>query len=67
MRKHLVPAAIAAALTAKARRQPEVGIPLYLPAFGDRFDAIPQDEDTDDLEVDASGITVGGDEDDDAY
>lgn len=65
MRKYLVPAAIAAALAAKAQRPLEIGIPLYLPAFGDRFEAVPQDEDAEDLEIDASGITVGGDEDDD--
>ena len=67
MRKHLSPATIAAARAAKARRPLETGIPLYLPAFDDRFVAAPEAEDADEGEVDASGITVGGDEGDDFY
>lgn len=67
MRKHLSPAVIAAARAARARRPLETGIPLYLPAFDDRFVAAPEAEDADDDEVDASGITIGGDEDDDFY
>lgn len=67
MRKQPVPAAIAAALAAKARRPTEAAIPLYLPAYGDCFEALPDavDEDDEDLAVDASGITIGGDLDDD--
>jgi hypothetical protein len=65
VRKHFSPAAIAAARAAKARRPPETGIPLYLPAFDDRFVAAPEAEDADEGEVDASGITIGGDEDGD--
>ncbi len=67
MRKNLSPAVIAAARAARARRLQETGIPLYLPAVDDRFVAAPEAQDPDDVEVDASGITVGGDEDDDFY
>lgn len=67
MRKYLSPAVIAAALAAKARRPPETGIPLHLPTFDDRFGAVSEIEDADDAEVDASGITVGADADDDFY
>jgi hypothetical protein len=67
VRKYLSPAVIAAARAARARRPPETGIPLYLPAFDDRFGTAPVAQADDDAEVDASGITVGGDEDDDFY
>lgn len=62
MRKQLVPAAIAAALTAKAQREAEATVPLYLPAYGDCFEALPEVVDEDEP-VDASGITIGGDDD----
>lgn len=66
MRKHLIPAAIAAALAARARDPLRAGVPLYLPAFDDRFGGAPADEaDAQDLVVDALGITIGDDEDDD--
>ena len=67
MRKYPLPAAIAAAQAAKARRPRETGLPLYLPAYEERSSFIPFEPalaDDDDTEVDASGITVGGDEDD---
>ena len=67
MRKQLIPPAIAAALAARAHVPLEAGIPLYLPAFGDRLGEMPAAEEAEDLVVDASGITVGGDEDDDLY
>ena len=67
MRKYPSPAVIAAARAAKARRPLEAGIPLYLPAFNDRFGAAPEAEDAGDDEVDASGITVGGDDEDDDF
>jgi hypothetical protein len=64
VRKHLIPAAIAAAHAARMRRPAEAGLPLYLPAYEDRFGGAPLAEETDeDVEVDASGITIGGDED----
>lgn len=68
MRKYPLPAAIAAAHAAKARRPLETGLPLYLPAYDERPGFIPFEPvhmDDDEAEVDASGITVGGDEDDD--
>ena len=45
----------------------EVCLPLYAPAFGEPgLDAAPFGEaDADDLVVDASGITIGGDDEDD--
>ena len=68
MRKHLIPAAVAAVHAARARRALEAGVPLYLPAYDDRLGfvpAVPDRIDEDDIDVDASGVTVGGDEDDD--
>ncbi len=68
MRKYPLPAAIAAAHAAKARRPLETGLPLYLPAYDERPSFIPFERapsDDDEADVDASGITVGGDEDDD--
>lgn len=67
MRKYPLPAAIAAVHAAKARRHRETSVPLYLPAYEERsgfipFEPLPADDD--DAEVDASGITIGGDEDD---
>lgn len=65
MRKHPLPAAIAAAALAReARRQAGAAIPLYLPAFDRRFETMPEGGDADEQEVDASGVTVGGEEDD---
>ena len=47
----------------------EVGAPLYLPAFETRILQADAIEDEDDLDrgVEAGGITIGGDEDDDFY
>lgn len=45
----------------------EVCIPLYLPALDDREQSAPREIDLEDLVVDASGITIGGDEDDDVF
>jgi len=49
----------------------EVGAPLYLPAFQNQIlDAEARREDGDndlDWGVEAGGITIGGDEDDDFY
>ncbi|MHB1102375.1 MAG: hypothetical protein ACYC0C_06270 [Devosia sp.] len=69
MRKHLVPAAIVAALAARTRRPLWAGVPLYLPAFDDRFGGAPAADEADaqDLVVDASGITIGEDENDDFH
>jgi hypothetical protein len=65
VRKHLIPAAIAAALAARARVPLEAGVPLYLPAHDDRLGELPAAEDDEDQVVDASGITIGDDEDED--
>lgn len=45
----------------------EVCLPLYAPAFGEPslYSAPRRDADTDDRVVDASGITIGGDDDED--
>lgn len=67
MRRQLIPTAIAAALAAKARAPLEGAIPLYLSAFGDRFTETPEADEAEDHVVDASGITIGGDENDDFY
>ena len=49
----------------------EVGAPLYLPAFENQIleaDARREDEDDDlDWGVEAGGLTIGADEDDDFY
>jgi hypothetical protein len=49
----------------------EVGAPLYLPAFQNQIleaDARRAEDDTDlDWGVEAGGITIGADEDDDFY
>lgn len=63
MRKQLVPAAIAAALTAKRQREAAAAVPLYLPAYGECFETLP-DPLAEDEPVDASGITIGGDDED---
>jgi len=67
VRKQLIPAAVAAALAARARVPLEAGVPLYLPAFDDRFCEKREADDAEDLVVDASGFTIGDDEDDDLY
>ena len=63
-----MPAFIAAAHATRPASR-EVGLPLYLPAFDEReFLTAPrrEGEDGDELVVDASGITIGGDDEDDA-
>lgn len=45
----------------------EVCVPLYLPAIEARELSAPREIDLEDLMVDASGITIGGDDDDDLY
>jgi hypothetical protein len=50
----------------------EVGAPLYLPAFEQQIlqaEARREDDKSDDLDwgVDAGGLTIGADEDDDFY
>jgi hypothetical protein len=68
VRNYFIPAAIAAAArAAKAQRPQEAGVPLYLPAFDDRRWYDPALAEAEDVVIDASGITVGGDEDDDFY
>lgn len=67
VRKHLIPPAIAAALAARARVPLEAGIPLYLPAYDDRPGEMPAVEDAEEPVVDASGLTIGDEEDDDFY
>lgn len=67
MRKYPLPAAIAAAHAARASRLRDAGVPLYLPSYDEKLSLIPLDPayaNEDHSEVDASGITVGGDEDD---
>ena len=53
------------------RRQPsafrEVCVPLYLPAQEARQLSAPRQIDAEDLVVDASGITIGDEDDDDFY
>ena len=53
------------------RRQPkafrEVCVPLYLPAHEAWELSAPRHVDLEDLVVDASGITIGDNEDDDFY
>jgi len=65
MRAYPISPTLAAALTAKARRAAEAVQALHLPAPDHRFDALASTDDVRDEVVDASGITIGGEDDDD--
>ncbi len=67
MRRPLLHPSLAATLGDRARRPLPAAIPLYLPAYGDRFVAVPEAGDDEEPDVDAAAFTVGGDEDDDGY
>ena len=71
MRKYEISPAIAAAMRSRALAAPfqEVGVPLYLPAYDERYAPAPEfmSFDAEDARVDAGGVTIGDDEDDDFY
>jgi hypothetical protein len=72
MRKYEISPALIAEMRkrAVAAQLREVGVPLYLPAY-DTDAGLPArayvEFDAEDLRVDAGGITIGDDEDDDFY
>ncbi len=71
MRKYEISPAILAEMRKRiAAQSREVGVPLYLPAY-DADRGLPArafvEFDAEDLRVEAGGVTIGGDEDDDFY
>ncbi len=72
MRKYEISPAIIAEMRKRiaAAQSREVGVPLYLPAY-DADGGLPArafvEFDAEDLRVEAGGVTIGADEDDDFY
>ena len=72
MRKYEISPAIIAEMRKRiAAQSREVGVPLYLPAYDADGGLLPArafvEFDAEDLRVEADGVTIGPDEDDDFY
>lgn len=69
MRKFEISPTVIAALRNRALAAPfrEVGVPLYLPAYDPRAMQARIEIDAEDARIDAGGVTIDSDEDDDFY